>query len=154
MPRISKRGPGERGSAFILAPVAVVIVVFLGAIVIDASALFLTRETLSDAAAAAANDGVSAGLDAHAFTSTGHLRLDPVSARRAALASIAAQRGQLPADITVDVDVVNPGDAATPPSVVVHITGRAPHVFLPGEEPVSATASAQAIATPQPFPAG
>ena len=143
----------DRGSAFILAPVAVVIVVFLGAIVIDASALFLTRQTLSDVAAAAANDGAGAGLDAQAFTTTGQLRLDPAVARAAALATIAAQRGQLPADIAVDVEVLNPNDAGTPPSVVVHITGRASHVFLPGDEPVTATASAAAIATTQAEPA-
>jgi len=142
-----RRSGNERGSAFILAPVAVVIIVFLSAIAIDASAMFLTRRTLSDVAAAAANDAAGAGLDADAFTHDGELRLDPSRARVAALASIEAQRGQLPDDIEIDVRVENADGA---PSVIVRITGRAPHIFLPGAETISASASATAVASPAP----
>ena len=140
----------ERGTAFILAPVAVVIIVFLSAIAIDAAALFLTRHALSDVAAAAANDAAGAGLDADAFTRDGSLRIDPIRARTAALASIDAQHSQLPDDIDIDVRIVNAGSGDDTPSVVVRITGRAPHIFLPGTEPISASASASPIATPLP----
>ncbi|MGE0307697.1 MAG: hypothetical protein AB7Q27_18270, partial [Acidimicrobiia bacterium] len=76
-PLADRPHPDELGSAFILAPVAVVIIIFLSAIAIDATAMFLTRQKLSDVAAAAANDAAGAGLDAVAFTHNGELRLDP-----------------------------------------------------------------------------
>lgn len=150
MPERPRRVIDDRGTAFILAPVAVVIIVFLSAIAIDATAMFLTRQTLSDVAAAAANDAAGAGLDTVAFTHDGELRLDPIRARAAAFASIDAQRGQLPDDIEIDVQITNPGSPDSSPSVVVRITGHAPHIFLPGSEPIRASASASPMASPGP----
>jgi uncharacterized membrane protein len=135
----------ERASAVILAPLAVVIVLFLGSISVDSTALFLTRRSLSDAAAAAANDAASAGFDADRFASTGEVALDAARAARVARASVNAQRGQLPPDVVVSVQVRTVDGN---PTVHVTLTATSSGVVLRRSTPITATASAHPIVTP------
>jgi Flp pilus assembly protein TadG len=142
--RMWRRGD-ERASAVLLAPLAVVIVVFLGSISVDSTALFLTRRSLSDAAAAAANDAASAGFDADRYAETGEITIDGARAARVARASVAAHTGQLPADVTVAVHVHTvDGD----PTVRVTLTATAAGVVLRRGTLVTATASAHPVVAP------
>src|SRR5215471_12273387 len=81
-------GRGERGSVLVLMPVGVLIVLLLGAIAVDLTAVHLRRQQAVDAAASAANDAVTFGLDEGALR-TGHgYHLDPVRVREVVLRSI------------------------------------------------------------------
>ena len=96
----------ERGSALILMPAAVLVVMVLGAIAVDSARLFLAHRALGDAAASAANDVAAAALDEAAFyRSGGDLRIDPARAQQVATAAVTARA---PA-----------GPAWDPPTVVV-----------------------------------
>ena len=67
----------ERGTVLLLVPIALVIVLGLVALVADSASAFLAERELADAAAAAANDAVTAGLDPGALRATGERALDP-----------------------------------------------------------------------------
>ena len=67
----------DRGSVLLLVPAAMLIVLLLTALVADASGAFLAERELADAAAAAANDAVTAGLDPDLLRASGARRLDP-----------------------------------------------------------------------------
>ena len=136
---------GERASAVILAPLAVVIVVFLGSIAVDSTALFLTRRSLSDAAAAAANDAASAGFDADRFATTGEVTIDAARAARVARASVAAQGRQLPDDVAIQVRTTTVDGE---PVVEVTLTATATGVVLRRDTTLHATASAHAVVAP------
>jgi Flp pilus assembly protein TadG len=73
-----------------LMPAAVLVMVILGALVVDQAHVFLAQRELSNAAQAAATDAASQ-LDSAEFYGTGRIGLDPGSARRVALASIQDQ---------------------------------------------------------------
>lgn len=68
----------QRGNTLILMPVAVLIVLGLGALALDAATLFLGQRRLADLAAAVANDAI-AGVDLDAFYdgATAGIALDP-----------------------------------------------------------------------------
>lgn len=74
-----------------MVPAAVMIVLMLAAVAIDETAVFLAHRQLHAAAAAAANDAVTAGLDRVAFEATGVYRLDAVRVQEAVARSLAAQ---------------------------------------------------------------
>jgi hypothetical protein len=59
-----------------LMPVAVLIVLLLGAIAVDLSVVRLAHRDLLDVAASAANDAATDGLDADAYRRTGTFELD------------------------------------------------------------------------------
>lgn len=94
----------DRGSALLLFPVGLVIVLLLGAVVVDFSAAHLARRDLADAASAAANDAVTSGLDLAALHADGGYRLDPHRVDDAVRASL--QRRSVPdlTEVAVTVD--------------------------------------------------
>lgn len=84
---------GERGSALLLMPAAVLIVLVLAAITVDLSLVHLARREAMAAAEGAANDAVTFGLDEAAYRRGEGYRLDPARVRIAverALATDAA----------------------------------------------------------------
>ena len=85
------RPRSDRGSALFLFPVGLVIVLMLGAIVVDFGHAHLARRELSDAASAAANDAVTYGLDQQTLRADGAYRLDPTLARAAVTTSLDRQ---------------------------------------------------------------
>ncbi|HVN52567.1 MAG TPA: hypothetical protein VMT43_14120 [Acidimicrobiales bacterium] len=119
----------DDGSALVLMPVAMLVVLLLGAIAVDLTAVHLRRQQAIEAAASAANDAVTFGLDESALRAGRGYRLDPGRVRRAVERSI-EQQGL--ADDLVAPPVVTEPD---PVSVRVEITLRADYVFarsLPG----------------------
>lgn len=78
----------ERGSALLLVPVAVLIVLMLAVLTIDGGRALLVQRRSAGEAAAIANDLAALGLDRSAFQQEGALRLLPereLIARAAAL---------------------------------------------------------------------
>ena len=136
------RPDGDRGSVLMLMPAAVLVVLLLGAIAVDLTAVRLGQRELVAAAGDAANDAVTVGLDEAVLRAGDGYRIDPGRARAAAVASLAA-KGLL-------------DDLAAPPTVAVDSQGsvevvllrRVPHLFakaLPGapdDQTVRATVTA------------
>ncbi|MBW3580670.1 MAG: hypothetical protein KY431_06500, partial [Actinobacteria bacterium] len=80
-----RRGLGaEHASVLVLMPTAVLIFLVLGALAVDAAAVFLAQRQLANAAVAAANDAVAAAVDVDSFYSVGQVRLLPTEAQRIA----------------------------------------------------------------------
>ncbi len=135
----------DRGSVLILMPVAVLIVITLGAIAVDLSAVRLGQRELIAAAADAANDAVTVGLDEGALRRGAGYRLDPDRVEAAVLDSLAA-KGLLD-DLDESPAVTVTADGA----VEVRLARRVPHIFakaLPGapdDQLVRATASASVV---------
>lgn len=115
----------DRGSATMLLPAAMLLMVALGAIAVDLSHLHAARAALQNRADAAANDAVTAGLDPIALRSGEGYRLDPrrveQAARRAARSGPTGGLGHL------DVDVAIVG----PRSVAVDVSGTVELLFAP-----------------------
>ena len=80
----------EDGSALMLMPAAVLIIVILGALVVDSATVWLGQRELGSAAGVAATDAASAVYDP-AFYQSGQVVLDPARAVTVALRSVAAQ---------------------------------------------------------------
>jgi hypothetical protein len=120
---------GTRGSVLVLMPVAVLIVLLLGAIAVDLTVVHLRQQQAIDAAASAANDAVTFGLDEDALRSGHGYYLDPNRVRRAVDESIADQG--LSDELVGPPIVTEP----TPNSVRVELTLQADYLFarsLPG----------------------
>ena len=114
----------ERGSVLALVPAAVLVLVVLGALTVDAAVAFLGQRELADAAAAAANDAAGAAVsDAAYYTgAAGTLSLDATRAGEVARRAVAASglRGVAVEDVAVDV---------RGPVVCVRVSGRVPYLF-------------------------
>ena len=118
----------DRGSALLLIPAAVLIVVLLGSLAVDSAIVFTAQRQLADAAAAAANDAVTAGLAEDAFYRCEGVRLNPERVREVVVASLEARA----ADIVDAVQSVSTGhDAAGVPTVTVHVEGSVTPLFAP-----------------------
>lgn len=116
---------GERGSALVLMPAAVLVLVVLAAICVDLTAVHLGQRDLVVAAQAAANDAVAAGFDVAAHYADGRaVHLDRAAARRAALASLATNAP----GATLDALVVD----AVGARVEVRVHGAVPTIFARG----------------------
>lgn len=133
----------DRGSVLMLMPAAMLVVVLLGSIAVDMSAVFLVRRDLVAAAAAAANDAVTYGLDERAYREHGRYVLDPSRVARAVDLSLGARGLDLAREPQVAIDGT---------SVSVTLTAEVDYVFaraIPGvahSAVVSATAAAEARA--------
>ena len=116
----------QRGSALLLVPAGILVLVVLGALAVDAALAFLGQRALTDAAAAAANDAAALAVSDAAFYGdrTGPVVLDHASAVDAAAASL-ARRGLRGVDVGTRVVEVA-GD-----QVCVHLVGRVPYLFSP-----------------------
>ncbi len=127
----------------VLMPAAVLVFLVLGALAVDAAAVFLAQRQLANAAVAAANDAVAVAVDVDDFYGDGRVRLVPSEAQRIADETVL----RLGLDRLHDVRAVATvgGDG-----VVVTITARVDHIFsgaVPGgvdTAPVAATAAADA----------
>lgn len=136
--------PGDRGSATLLLPAGMLLMIVLGAIAVDLAHLHGARAELQHRADAAANDAVTAGLDPDALRSGDGYRLDPGTALDAARRSaLVRPHGGLE---QMRVRVVS----VSPTEVRVRVDAVVPLVFapaLPGgpdDVPLSATAVAAA----------
>jgi Flp pilus assembly protein TadG len=136
----------ERGSALVLAPAGVLIVLILASIAVDMSLVHLRKRQAFDLAAAAANDAATAGAD-QAQLRSGRYVLD-AQASRGVVADVVATSHLAP-------------HLAAPPSVsvadgrvVVEIALEADYIFagvVPGAPDV-AVVTARAAATAEPPP--
>ena len=106
----SERPPvsrNESGSALILIPAGVLIVVILGAIMVDGGLAFLGEREAVNAATAAANDVVNLGFDDAHFRDTGEMRLIESNADLAAITRAAVSRREsnvlIPGSVSVTV---------------------------------------------------
>jgi hypothetical protein len=119
----------DRGSALMLMPAAVLIVLVLAAIAVDTAVVHLARRDLLHAADAAANDAVTYGLDEDRLRRGGGYRLDHRRVHEAVHGAIESRgllhRLDAPPTVTVTGD----------DQVVVVVQMQVEHVFaraLPG----------------------
>lgn len=103
---MSGASPRDRGSALMLMPAAVLIVLVLAAITVDLSLVHLGRREASASAEAAANDAVTFGLDEAAYRRGEGYHLDPDRVHTAVERSLsipsAARRFVGPPHITIE----------------------------------------------------
>lgn len=120
----SPRVNGERGSALLLVPAGIFIVLVLGAIAVDLSLVHLARQDAADVAAAIADDTVTAALDQDAARNRGEYRVDERLVGRVADEVLRARGAE---DRVVDVQTGVDGDTVT-----VEVTERVRYVFARG----------------------
>ncbi|MGI8794012.1 MAG: hypothetical protein ACR2H3_12715 [Acidimicrobiales bacterium] len=87
------RRPSDRGSALMLMPAAVLILLVLGALAVDSAIVWSAQRELANRAAAAANDIAATAVDDEAFYQRGEVKLDEAVARRVADAITVADGG-------------------------------------------------------------
>lgn len=131
----------ERGSALLLMPAAVLVVMVLGAIAVDAAVAFLAERDLAAAAAAAANDAATAALDEDALRRGAGYRLDPALVEDAVARALTARGVDPGTDVAVAVDGTE---------VRVTLAGRAELVFSPSIPGAPDTVAVEATASAVP----
>lgn len=140
--RVEQRLHGDDGSSLMLMPVAVLIVLLLGAIAFDLSVVHLAHRDLLDVAESAANDAATEALDQLALRRDGAYRIDPGLAASSLDRSLARHR--VDQAVTARSIVVGPaGDQVT-----VELERPVPYVFatsLPGEHGTTVRARATAV---------
>jgi len=140
----------ERGSALLLVPAGILIVLVLTAITVDASLGFMAERSAANIASSAANDMASLGIDVDHFRETGEYRLagDLDAAMAVVSASAQAQAGSLfiPGTLSVEInriDLVN---------VEVVVRGQVDRLIMPsltsGPFEISARATGTVDAIP------
>lgn len=135
--------PADRGSALLLMPACVLIMLVLASITVDMALVHLRQRQAFDVAAAAANDAVTAGVDTSALRS-GTFVVQPAAARQVVARSVAAS--ELAPHLVGPPRVAVDGD-----QVEVRLTLRADYLFTgvmpgtPDATTVTATASATAM---------
>lgn len=138
----------DEGTALMLMPAGVLIVLILGALAVDSAILFLGERELADLTAAAANDAATAALDPDAFYKCGRLRLDEDQAQSVARAvtTVRTSDAVTLTDLAAAVD-----NGATPPEITVTATGTVRLIFTPAVPGTSRTriVSARSTAVPQ-----
>lgn len=138
--RVRNRPDAERGSALMLMPVAVLIVILLGAIAVDRALLFGAQRDLVATAQAAANDGVAAGVDVGALRRGDATAIDRAAIDQAVRAAAAEADGAVAVGWEIEDGFV-----------VVHLRRQIRLVFTPGvpgasaQEVVTATARGELI---------
>ncbi|MEO0492164.1 MAG: hypothetical protein AAF081_01975 [Actinomycetota bacterium] len=98
----------DRGSVIMMFPAAFMVMIVLGAIVIDVSLSQVRARELEAVASSAANDALAA-LDVAELRTSGELRFDLDRART--IVSESVVRGALPDATVVDVVVIDAGGA-------------------------------------------
>ena len=149
------RNRNQRGSALILVPAAVLVLVILGAIAVDMSIVLLGQRELANMAAAAANDAATAAISKEAFyrggsgRAPGEVQIDDGEARHVVAHVLDVE---VPRGVKVTrFDVQAPGS-----QVCVTVEGRVEYLFaraIPGV-PHSTTVQGRARATAVRGPAG
>jgi len=79
----------ERGQTLLLAPIGLLIVIFLGGATLEVGAMHLRQRQLDDLADSIANDAATVGFDVNAFRDTGEFSIDAGAANTVVGASIA-----------------------------------------------------------------
>lgn len=130
---VGNRHRDDSGSVLMLMPAVFLIVLVLGSIAIDAGVVFLHQRDLAAAAAAAANDATTLGLDVDQLRDQGNVGLDPDLVVAAVNDSL-TRRGVLdelvaPPRITVSVDqveitLVSHAEYIIAPSILGERAGR------------------------------
>lgn len=147
---LAKRLPerNERGSALLLIPAGIVIVLALGAMTLNASLSYTAERNAASLASEVANDVATIGLDDEHFRSTGEYRLVPdlssVAAWRIEAARSTADSAFVPG--STQIIVTRPA----PDVVRVEVTARVELILRPptGETTRLISASATATAIP------
>lgn len=140
-----RRGPlgprmRDRGSVLMLYPAAVVIILLLGAIVVDSAIVYLAQRQAHNVALDAANDAAGAGLDAGAFRQ-GAVQIDPDRARAYAVETVLAAGAE-----SVDlIDVIVGSDGEVTVTVRYRVERLFGQAFGLGDttEVISATAAGE-----------
>ena len=140
----------QAASALLLIPAGVLIVLLLGALIVDTAVVFLAEREAEAAASAAANDLAALAVDQAELRSTGRYVLDPDAladlediVRRTALDRLSASFE--PSSATVTVSVVGAS------ALEVRVSGQARRiigVLGSGSRRVSASAVGTAVVTP------
>jgi hypothetical protein len=123
---------GDRGSSLMLMPAAVLVMMLLGAIALDAAAIRMQSRELRNVARSAANDALSAAVDVDHLRETGEIRIDESLARVTVDEAITRRSV---ADAAVDAVVVTTEPDGT---IVLTVTLRrsVDHVLRPpGTDP-------------------
>lgn len=129
---------GELGSALMLMPAAVLVVLMMLGIAVDESRVFLARRELVDLAATAANDAATRGLDEAHFRAEGTFVLSEAAVERSVAATLATASLSVPverSEVTLD---------AAGPSVTVTLSADVAPLFrlLPRTRHLEVSASA------------
>jgi len=82
------RRDDDRGQTLLLAPIAVLIVVVLGAVTLEVASLHLQQRRLDDLADTVANDAATVGFDVQTFRQSGDITIDLGVANQVAADSI------------------------------------------------------------------
>lgn len=142
----------ERGSALMLMPAAVLVVIVLGAIAVDLTIVHLGEREVGAAASAAANDAVTQALDRDLLYARGVYALDPRLVDAVVAGSLAAQEQSGNGLRLVRPPSLSDRDGdGWPESVELTVTSDVDYIFataLPGAPHgtrVEATASATAV---------
>ncbi|GAC1308728.1 MAG: hypothetical protein NVSMB16_05020 [Acidimicrobiales bacterium] len=118
----------DAGSALILFPAVVLVVLILGAICVDSASAYLAKRALLDEATAIADDAAVRGLDRASFyASPPILRIDPDRARTIAADRLVAEAH----DGGIEITAARVEVSADGRSVTVSAEGRARRVFAP-----------------------
>jgi len=140
----------QRGSALLLMPAAVLVMVVLGAFAVDAALVFLAEREVANLAAGVANDIAGAALDREAFYESGgeqrEVVIDRSQADKVLALSLAAYRPDYLLGVGAEA-LAFPADD----QVSVTVAASVEYVFsaaLPGAAD-SAAVSATATATAQ-----
>ena len=113
----------DRGSTLLFFPAALLVVVVLASITVDLGRLRLVQRQADDAAAAAANDAVTAGLDVDALRRGDDYRLDPRRVDRVVRRAVQAHDHAATGSLRVSAEVTGTR------SVAVVLSGRVPLGF-------------------------
>jgi len=124
--RVERRGTtrSERATALILVPTMTLVLLALGGIAVDLTAMHTSQRAVHRIVSAAADDA-AAMLDPREVQRSGRVRIDPLAARRVVEAHV--RDDTVPGELTgpVRVDVSADGTA-----VEVHATVRLRHVMM------------------------
>lgn len=120
---------GDRGTALLFFPAALLVMVVLASITVDFARLHLGQRQADDLAAATANDAVTVGLDEAAFRSGAGYHLDVTRVDAVVAGHLAG------ADRSILRGVTAMGSLQGARSVAVTVTARVPLAFaraIPG----------------------
>jgi hypothetical protein len=146
------RSRDERGSALLLFPAALLIMVALAAMAVDSSVAFLAQRELTNATAAAANDAATEALSDRSFYQGDRIELSPSTVEAVAVDRVfeLVDRGRHH-DLAVQAEAVPPAAGGCAWTVRVVASSRVDEVFgkaLPGSSR-SVAVRAQSVASPR-----
>ena len=140
---------GQSGSVLLLVPAGVLIVVILGALMVDSAAAFLAEREAEATAAGIANDVATIAIDEVLLRRAGIYRIAPrrINAIKDQLAQIASEQLSavfVPGSTVLDIDVLSPTE------VRVELSGQARRIIGPfGWTALSPTYAISATAVAQ-----